>query len=403
ALVIPSNYKGFDYPAMANAIHAPNVFAIGGSFDAAVRDHAPAGRRNPPPDADASRAILFTSGTESRPKGVVHSYNTLFFGMKRHVEQFGLGPDDVVMCVSPVGHGTGAVNGVEFALHLGATLVLEQSWSPQTGLASMARHGATMMWGATTFYTDLVEAAADADQDLPAFRLAFTAGAPVPRELVGLVRERLGATLIAAYGQSEGQNISITRLDDPPAKIAGSDGRFHDGIDWQLRGPNGEPVAPGEEGEIAYRGANVCLGYLDPAHTAAAFDTDGFIASGDIGRVDADGYLRIVGRAKDIIIRGGENISPAEVEDLLFGHPMIEQVSVIGYRDPRLGQRACAVVVPRPGTRPELADLTAHMAARKVAKFKYPERILLIDALPMTASGKVRKDVLRALLERQPA
>jgi acyl-CoA synthetase (AMP-forming)/AMP-acid ligase II len=157
-------------------------------------------------------------------------------------------------------------------------------------------------------------------------------------------------------------------------------------------------VPPGTPGQITYRGPNVCLGYLDPAHRSAAIDPEGFLHSGDLGVVDEAGYLRIVGRTKDIIIRGGENISPAEVEDLLFGHPMIQRVSVIGYPDERLGQRACAVVVPAPGHEPTLADIAEWMSARQVAKFKYPEAIRLVDALPLTASGKVRKDVLRETL-----
>jgi len=398
ALIVPGMFKGFDHTAMAAAVGVSNVFVVGASFEEALATPHDAALDRILLDPDAPRTILFTSGTESKPKGVVHSYNSQYFGLKRHVEYFGLGEDEVVMCVSPVGHGTGAVNGVEFALHLGAQVVLLEAWDADAGLAAMAWHRATMMWGATTFYTDLARTAAAGAHDLSAFAYAFTAGAPVPGELVAEVRARLGAALVTAYGQSEGHNITITRRDDPPEKVAGSDGRFHDGIDWKLVDADRRTIATGEEGEIAYRGANVCRGYLDPAHNAAAFDEEGYIYSGDIGRVDADGYLRIVGRRKDIIIRGGENISPAEVEEILFGHPMIDRLSVVGYPDARLGQRTCAVVLPKPGATPALEDLTAYMAARKVAKFKYPERILLVDAMPMTASGKIRKEALRALI-----
>ncbi len=397
-LIVPDHFKGFDHAAMAALMPVDHVFVVGGSFEEALAEDHPGLESRLDAiavDPDALRIVMFTSGTESRPKGVLHSYNTQYFGLKRHVAYFGLGPDEVVMCVSPVGHGTGAVNGVEFALHLGATVVLMESWDAIAGLDAMRRHGATMMWGATTFYADLVQAAG---APLDHFRLAFTAGAPVPRQLPGLVRERLGAALIAAYGQSEGQNITITRLDDPIEKLTGSDGRFHDAIEWKLVDAGRQNQPRGAEGEIAYRGPNVCLGYLDPEHTASAFDADGFIYSGDLGRVDAEGYLRITGRAKDIIIRGGENISPAEVEDLLFDHPMIDRVSVVGYPDGRLGERACAVILPVPGAVPTLAAITAHMAAKCVARFKYPERLLLVEAMPMTASGKIRKEVLRRLV-----
>lgn len=337
--------------------------------------------------ADAVRTILFTSGTEAAPKGVVHSYNTLFFGLSRQVEMFGFGPRDVVLCASPVGHATGAVNGVEFAFQIGGTVSMLDAWSPDAALDLIARDRCTLMWGAATFFGDLVGKAGEQTGDIASFKLALTAGAPIARDLVHAVRTRLGALLVAAYGQSEGQNIAINGPDDPEDRIVGSDGRIHDAIDYRVI-----------DREFHYRGPNVCLGYLDPAHTAAAIDAEGFMASGDLVEVDDDRYLRVVGRRKEIIIRGGENISPAEVENILFGHPAIAAVSIVGYPDPRLGQRACAVVVANAGAEPGLSDLIAWMEARQVAKFKYPERLVLVDALPRTASGKVRKDVLRATL-----
>lgn len=399
ALVVPAVHKGFDHQAMAETIGVEHIFVVGSSFeDALAETHGDPDWLALAPHADALRIVMFTSGTESRPKGVLHSYNTQYVGLKRHVRYFDLTGDEVVMCASPVGHGTGAVNGVEFALHLGGTVVMMEAWNPAEGLRVMAQSGATMMWGATTFFADLVLAAREAHSSLSAFRYAFTAGSPVPRELAGAVETTLGARLITAYGQSEGQNIAIIRPEDPTDKVTRSDGRFHDCIDWKLVDLDRAPGVAPEAGEIAYRGPNVCLGYIDPAHTAAALDGEGFIYSGDLGVVDADGYLRIVGRRKDIIIRGGENISPAEVEDILFGHPMIAKVSIVGYADARLGQRACAIAIPAPGAEPSLADLIAYMAERGVAKYKFPERLILVDDLPMTASGKVRKDVLRETL-----
>ena len=417
-LVMPDEHRGFDHRPLAaelkaqlprlqhvivdgQADDASDIMPLGQFLAAAreVRQRGPVGAAS----ADAARAVLFTSGTESTPKGVVHSYNTLFFGLHRQAEIFGFGPDEVIVCASPVGHGTGAVYGVELALMLGAKMVLVERWTPDDGLAAIAREGGTLMWGAATFFTDLARAARAAARRPSAFRYALTAGAPVPRELVGAVREELGAGLIAAYGQSEGQNIAINRPGDPVERITGSDGRLHDAIDCKILGTDGQRSPPGQAGELAYRGPNVCLGYLDPAHADAAFDAEGFLLSGDLVTVDEDRYLQVVGRRKDIIIRGGENISPAEVEGLLFGHPMLEAVAVVGYPDPRLGQRACAVVAPRPGRLPTLQDLTDWLTARQVARFKHPERILLVGALPMTASGKVRKDALREMLAAEGA
>lgn len=398
-LVVPSVYKSFDHAAMAQSLDIPIVFVVGDSFDGMLEtpweDKHGAAVDAVRVDPDALRVILFTSGTESKPKGVMHSYNTQYFGLKRHVAYFNLGADDVVMCASPVGHGTGAINGVEFALHLGGAIVMLESWNPALALSTMAEHDVTMMWGAATFYTDLADAAGAAAVTPASFRYAFSAGAPIPRDLIGKIRETLGARLISAYGQSEGQNISIARLDDSDAKIAGSDGRIHDVIEWKLADAGRNRAAPGEAGEFAYRGPNVCLGFLEPEHAAAAFDDEGYIYSGDLAQIDDDGYIRIVGRRKEIIIRGGENISPAEIEDILFAHPMIEKVAIVAYPDERLGQRACAVVVPRSGQRPELTDITEYMAARNVAKFKYPEKLIVVDALPMTASGKVKRKALQ--------
>jgi non-ribosomal peptide synthetase component E (peptide arylation enzyme) len=417
-LVTPAVHRGFDHRPMAlelsRSLPSLDCVLVVGEAEAPLRsvdaflaesweDRHGAAVDAIVVDADAPRTVLFTSGTESRAKGVVHSFNTLFFGLDRQIEAFGFVENEVVLCASPVGHGTGAVNGVEFALQIGGRVVMIEAWSPQSGLKIMAREGCTLMWGAATFFSDLARAASDGGCDLATFRLALTAGAPVPPELAAAVADSLGARLVTAYGQSEGQNLAICRPDDPLERITGSDGRLHDAIEFKLVDEGRREVAPGEPGELAYRGPNLCLGYLDPAHTAAAFDADGFIHSGDLVRIGADRYLRVVGRRKDIIIRGGENISPAEVEGLLFGHPKIAAVSIIGFPDDRLGQRACAVVAPRPGEAPTLADLTAWLADRGVAKFKYPERIVLADSLPMTASGKVRKEALRALVASETA
>jgi acyl-CoA synthetase (AMP-forming)/AMP-acid ligase II len=401
-LVIPSIYKDFDYQGMAKSLNVKHVFAVGASFDEALahpweKNHSEEINALTI-DPDALRIILFTSGTESKPKGILHSYNTQYFGLKRHVDYFKLDSNDVVMCASPVGHGTGAVNGVEFAIHLGGCVVMMEKWHPATGLHAIIEHGATLMWGAATFYSDLVDAARRASVKPERFRYAFSAGAPIPRQLITSVRDTLGAKLISAYGQSEGQNIAIARLGDGEEKITGSDGCIHDSIVWKLVDANRKAISTGEAGEIAYRGPNVCLGFLDPEHQAAAFDDEGFIYSGDLGRVDAEAYLRIVGRSKEIIIRGGENISPAEIEDILFAHPMIEKVAIVAYPDDRLGQRACAAVVPRPGCTPTLDNIIDYMSARKVAKFKYPEKLVLMNAMPMTESGKVKRKALQLQL-----
>jgi len=349
------------------------------------------------------RQIIFTSGTESKPKAVLHSHNTLLFPLRNHTRLFNFVRDDVVFTPSPVGHGTGAVFGVELALYFGGTVVLMDGWNAARAVEVIARERCSLMWGATTFFSDLVNAPNLNSHDLSRFRLLLTAGAPIPRALVQQVAERTRGQLVSAYGQSEGQNITITRLDDPLEKITGSDGKFQEGVEYKLVDSQGNSVGVGEEGEILYRGPNLCLGYLEPEHNRNAFTEDGYIRSGDLGIVDADGYLRIVGRRKEIIIRGGENISPAEVENYLFKHPAIASLAVVGLPDERLGQRACAAVIPRPGQSVTLEDMIDFMAAQGVAKFKYPERLVVVDHLPRTLTGKVQRDVLRDMILRGDA
>jgi acyl-CoA synthetase len=411
-IVVPGVHRNFDHVAMVNALRSklPSLKAVfsvdrtpgathvdaflAQDWDTSESDAA----ASKGIDGNALRAILFTSGTESRPKGVLHSYNTLFYSLKLHREYFSLTPEDCILVASPVGHATGAVNGLEMTFLVGCKAMLLEQWNPQVAIETIARERCTMMWGATTFFTDLVRATNLREHDTSCFRLALTAGAPVPRKLVTEVEACFGAYLIAAYGQSEGQNIAINRLDDPIEKITGSDGCFNVGVDYKLVDSERIEVPSGATGELAYRGPNVCHGYLEPAHTAAAFDQEGFIYSGDLASIDVDGYLRILGRRKDIIIRGGENISPSEIEDVLFKHPGIKAVTVIGYPDERLGQRACAVVIPKDGVTVTLADISSFLDKLKMAKFKYPERVILVDQLPMTPSGKVRKEALRQTL-----
>jgi len=420
ALVVPGSYRGFDHLALARelqtqlpllrqvfVVDAPTGLAAPGLQDAgAFLEHAWEQDHGAAVDAvqvhpDTVRHVLFTSGTESQPKGVLHSFNTAFFPLKRHQAYFDLGPQDVVLTGSTVGHGIGALFGVELGLFLGGTVVLMETWSAAEALATIARERCTLMWATTTFWTDLVNAPEARRHNLRSFRLALTAGAPVLRALVGQVQQVLGARLVAAFGQSEGHNISIHRLDDSAERVASSDGRINDGIAWKLVDADRQPLPAGERGEFAYRGPNVCHGYLDPAHTARAFDDQGFIYSGDLVEVDAQGYLRVVGRRKDIIIRGGENISPAEIEEHLYQHPAIAEASVVGLPDARLGQRACAVVVLRPGASLTLEQLSTFMASRGIARFKYPEGLTVLEALPRTAAGKVRKEVLRERLTGQ--
>jgi cyclohexanecarboxylate-CoA ligase/acyl-CoA synthetase len=239
------------------------------------------------------------------------------------------------------------------------------------------------------------------DGDLSSMRFWLCAGAPIPESLAREFEQIFdNGVLMPLYGCTELLAVTCCHLGDPIERRAGSDGSpALDGIRVGLVGPGGEPVATGEVGEICYWGPGAILGYWrDPERTAVTIDTDGWHHTGDLGRLDADGYLRVTGRLKDIIIRGGTNISAAEVEGHLLAHPDIAQAAVVPYPDERLGEKACAVLVARQGTEPTLADITTFLRAeRKIAPQKLPERLVLVDALPMTATGKIQKFLLRDL------
>lgn len=419
AAVVPADYRGFDHAAMLDSLRPRlpalrDIYVVGGpalSGNIALDEflvhawerEAGAAVEEIVVWPNEVRALFFTSGTEANPKGVLHSYNTLAYPFRIHARDFGLASGDALFVCSPVGHATGCVFGVEFGLFIGAKIVLKDTWSPREAMELIARERCTQMWGATTFFSDLVDAVEHFPVDLSCLRLLCSGGAPIPRELVRQVRERIGGQLVAAYGSTEGMNVTINRLDDPAEKVAGSDGRFNPGVDYKLVDDTRRTQPAGSAGEIAYRGPNVCLGYLDPQQTARSFDAEGYFYSGDLGVVDKDGYLRVVGRKKEIIIRGGENISPAEIEDILYRHPKISAVAVFGLPDERLGESACAAVIPRPGEILTLEEVTQFLQTQGVAKFKFPQRLEIVSEFPRTPTGKLRRNALRDdLLERPP-
>jgi acyl-CoA synthetase (AMP-forming)/AMP-acid ligase II len=417
ALVVPASYRGFAHPRMVEEVRARlpdlrHVFVVGGQGGKDTigveeflqrpweRDATPlpelAG------DANDPRLLLFTTGTEASPKGVLHSHNTLHFALTTFARGFGCAADDVVLLPSPVGHATGAVYGHDLGMLLGGKIVLQDQWNAEEAVELIEREGCTVMWGATAFLHDLAHAENVGRHDVRSLRLFASGGAPIPRDLVRQAQDVIGCRVAAAYGSSEGMNVTINGPEDPLEKVVGTDGRPNPGIDVRLTDDAGRPVAQGAPGEITYRGPNVFLGYLaDPERTAAAFDADGFFHSGDLGVLDPDGYLRVVGRKKDIIIRGGENISPAEIENLLYAHPGVREVAVVGMPDSRLGERVCAFVVPRDDGAPTLHELCDFLVARRVAKFKLPERVEIVGELPKTPTGKVRKHLLRDAIAEQ--
>ncbi|MFE2865579.1 MULTISPECIES: AMP-binding protein [unclassified Embleya] len=345
---------------------------------------------------DDAAQVMFTSGTTGEPKGVVHSHNTLYAMNKAQADVLGLTPDEVTAMGSPTSHQAGYTWNFVMPLLLGATAVQVDAWDPAPMLRVLEEHGVTFFMGAPTFLSDLIEAQRTSPRDLSALTTFATGSAPIAPMLVEDARETLGCRLYALWGMTENGCVTITRPEQPALRAAESDGTAVPGM-WVriVDRDHGGPVAEGESGLLQVRGAAQCLGYFRrPEVYAASVTEDGWFDTGDLARSDGHGGIRITGRVKDLIMRGAENIPVVEVEAALLRHPAIKDVAIVGYPDARLGERACAVVVPA-GPAPTLADLQAHLAGLDMAKRYWPERVEIATTLPRTPSGKVQKFALR--------
>jgi cyclohexanecarboxylate-CoA ligase len=411
AMFVPARFRGFDYPGMLAEIRAGlpdlhTVVVVGADPDAEAGDIGyealiTQGRSRPPAaverSANDSALLLYTSGTTAEPKGVLHTHNTLDYEIRSTIEFFGLSRGDVVFMPSPVGHITGVVCGILLPVRLGTTVVLLDVWDAGRALSLVATHRCSYTVAATPFLHGIVHHPDLAEADVSAMRVFMCGGADMPPELITTASAALDCMVTRAYGSTEYPSATGCNQDDPPDKRARTDGRAMRAVQVRVVDDSGSAVAAGVVGDVLVRGPELFIGYLDARLNDEAFTSEGWFRTGDIGRLDADGYLEIVGRRKDIIIRGGENISVKEIEDHLFGHPKITDVAVIASPDPILGERVCAVVVPEAGQSIALAEITEWLRSAQFAKQKLPERLMVLDELPRTASGKVQKFKLREL------
>ncbi|MCE0761971.1 AMP-binding protein [Pseudonocardia kujensis] len=413
AAICPGEFRGFDHAGMFRALRTEipelgTLIVARGTveedelgFEEACATEADPAMFGPPADPDLPHLIVYTSGTESTAKGCVHTWNTAFYSARGLAHDvFQTRREDVVFMPSPVAHATGLVVGVLVPLAVGAETHLLDVWEPQEGLRRIERYRCTATATATPFVRMALDAQRTAQRDLSSMRFWLCAGAPIPAALADEFHEAFaGGVLMPLYGATEILAGTCCHPGDSLERRAGSDGSAAlDGIEITLLGPDGEAVPTGEEGEICYAGPGAILGYWrDPQRTAATIDRQGRHHTGDLGRLDEQGYLRVTGRLKDIIIRGGTNISAAEVEGYILDHPAVAQVAVVAYPDERLGEKVCAVVVPTAGEQPTLPEVTDFLRGRGISTQKLPEKLLLVDELPMTATGKVQKFVLRDL------
>ena len=408
-LVIPRQFRGFAFEPMAAALRPSlpalqHVLVVGGEGDAAFERLY---RDAPDPDA-AMRALfaasrpaaddvvelLYTSGTTGEPKGVMHTSNTLCANVRPYVARFSLGEADTILMASPLAHQTGFLYGILGPVHIGGKVVLQDVWNAVRAVDLVAKEQVTFTMAATPFLSDLTDEAAKRPQDLRSLRTFLSAGAPIPRALVRRAAQHLGANIISAWGMTENGAATTTLIGDPPEKTFETDGKPMDGMEIRAVDETGAVLPPDAEGRLQVRGASNFVGYLKHPEWFAT-DADGWFDTGDLARIDRDGYARITGRTKDVIIRGGENVPVVEVEGLIYRHPAIQEVAVVAMPDPRLGERACAFAVLRDGASLSFADLVAFLEQQHLARNYLPERLELLPNLPKTPSGKIQKVVLR--------
>jgi cyclohexanecarboxylate-CoA ligase len=411
-MIVPATFRHFDYRDMMAALRPQlpeldHVFVVRGEprpgmqpFSALTDTawEAKAGRRPlPGADPNAVHEVVFTSGTTGEPKGVMHTPNTVLSTTYTMIDRLEFSERDVLLMASTLGHQTGYLYGYCLNMLLGSTAVWMDVWNAAAAARLIEAERVTFTMGATPFLRDLTYT--EAQNDLGSLRIFISAGAPIPRPLVRDARARLACAISAGWGMSENGLVTCNGLRDPEDKVFDTDGVPWPGMELRVVGDDGRDLPTGTEGDLLVRGPAQFVGYFErPAVTAESHTADGWFKTGDRATLDAAGYVAITGRSKDLIIRGGENIPVAEVENVLFTHPKIAGIAIVSMPDPRLVERACAVVIPREGQSITLAEISAFLDQQQLAKHKFPERLEIVGEFPMTPSGKIQKYRLRQLV-----
>jgi len=412
-LVVPKTCRGFDHEAMARALK-PNLPTLehivvvdgGGAddFDALLAtpewekapDAAAILTRNRP-SADDITQLLYTSGTTGEPKGVMQSANTLMANIVPYAERLHLSADDIVLMASPMAHQTGFMYGLMMPIMLRGSAVLLDVWDPHKAAQLIREEKATFTMASTPFLTDLTRAVVESGESVPTLRTFLCAGAPIPGPLVEQARAGLGAKIVSAWGMTENGAVTLIKLEDDDVRAFTTDGCPLPGVEVKVVDIEGAEKPYGESGRLLVRACSNFGGYLKRPQWNNT-DADGWFDTGDLAYMDAEGYIRISGRSKDVIIRGGENIPVVEIESLIYRHPSVAQVAIVAYPDERLGERACAVVVTKPGASFDFAAMSDFLKTQKLAVQYIPEKLIVRQALPATPSGKIQKFRLREML-----
>lgn len=401
--IVPKTHRRFDYDVMAREMlpelpFLQHLIVLGGdgdnSFEAVLMRTDTPILTSPALSPDEVLLLMYTSGTTGEPKGVVHTSNTLFAALQALIEAMELSESDIVLGASPMAHLTGYGYLALLPIILNATTVLQPVWDAHEALRIARAEGVTFSMASTAFVSDLCNAVEAGEEKPPTFNKFLCSGAPIPPILINRAYELMGMRVCSAWGMTEMGSATVTVPALALNKSSVSDGRPIRGMEVKVVDAEGKSLPLGETGEILFRGASLFAGYLKRPELNHV-DAEGWFETGDRGFLNAEGYVRIAGRSKDLVIRGGENIPVIEVENLLYKHPSVSSVAVVGYPDCRLGERMCAFVVLRPGSELSLATVSRYFDEQGVAKQYCPERLEIVDDLPHTPSGKIQKYLLR--------
>ena len=410
-LVIPRRFRGFDYPRMLRDIRKEvpklqHVLVVDGeepesAFEAVLlrrrwedeRDGAALFRERRP-DPNAISELIYTSGTTGQPKGVMHTHNTILCNIETVIKPVGVTGNDTILMASPLAHNTGFLYGMVMPLVLHTKSVLQDVWDPIVAAQRIQDEGVTISMASTPFLADLTYNTGVDRFDTGSLRAFIIGGAPIPRVLVQAATEKFKMRVISAWGMSENGIVTATRSDDPDEKVYSSDGVAIRDMEVRVVDAVDKVLPTGQEGRLQARGKSNFVGYLRKPEQYG-MDPDGWFETGDNATIDPDGYIRITGRSKDIIIRGAENIPVVEVEQLLYRHPDVQDCAIVGMPDERLGERGCAFIVLKPGAGMTFQQLQEFLDTQKVTKSYWPERLELVAELPRTPSGKIQKFKLR--------
>ncbi|MCE8005191.1 AMP-binding protein [Billgrantia ethanolica] len=409
--VVPGVFRGFDHAAMARGLKAEltaleQVLVVGGegpdSFENTLLERAweretdtAALFRERRPGGDDVVQLLYTSGTTGKPKGVMHTSNTLMSHIRPFATRLGLGNDDTVFMPSPLAHQLGFLYGLMLPVYLQATAVLQDTWKPAEAVDIIRAERPSLMLGSTPFLADIAEQAEAHGPDLQSLKLFMCAGAPIPSPLVEKAARNLPTRIISAWGMTENGAVTTTRPGDAPSRAVHTDGLPLPFMELKVTDLEGNTLPPGQEGPLYVRGASLFVGYFKQPELYGV-DAEGWFPTGDLARLDEQGYVRITGRSKDVVIRGGENIPIVDIENALYQHPAIQAVALVGRPDERLGERLCAYVTLKEGVESlTLTDVTAFLSERQVTRQYQPEFLVVLDELPRTPSGKIQKFKLR--------